>query len=231
MQYKINLDIEFRKNPHKGLYIALEGIDGSGKTTQAEALESYFLNIGKKVTKTSEPRVDLPGGDVIMQYFKSEISLSAFAFQHLASSNRVINQDQVVIPALKKGRVVITDRCFWSAVPYGLMDQGIYFSRKNADLILVTQSLLSHYNQFIVPDIVFYIDISAETGLNRSLKKKDRRKLDIYEKKEKLEKVVKGYRWLVKKYKSEFLVIDGERKVNDITKSIISHIMNRKLIK
>ncbi len=229
MKYKISLDIEFRKNPYKGTYIALEGIDGSGKTTQAEALEKYFLSLGKKVIKTSEPRVDLPGGDVIMQYFKSEISLSAFAFQHFATANRVINQDEIVIPALKKGEVVITDRCFWSAVPYGLMDQGVTFSRKNADLILLTQSLLSHYHQFIVPDKVFYIDISPETGLSRSLRKKSRRKLDVYEKKEKLEKVVKGYRWLMKEYEDEFMFIDGERDIKNITEDILGCLNSKKL--
>lgn len=228
MKYKINLDIEFRKNPYKGLYIALEGIDGCGKTTQSVALKKFFENKGRKVTTTCEPKVDLVGGDIIMQYFKSEISLSGTAFQYFATANRVVNQDEVVIPALKKGDVVITDRCFWSAIPYGLMDKGVKFDRSEADLMLATNGLLSLYHQFIVPDYVFYIDINPQTGLNRSLKKKNRRKLDFYEKKDKLEKVVKGYRWLVKEFDKEFIFINGERPINDISEEIIGFLNHEK---
>lgn len=224
MKYKIKLDIEFRKNPYKGTYIALEGIDGCGKTTQAEALKDFFENKGRKVTITCEPRVDLIGGEIIMQYFKSEIKISGTAFQYFATANRVINQEQIVIPALKRGDVVITDRCYWSAVPYGLMDKGVKFDRTEADIMLVTQGLLSLYHQFYVPDYVFYIDINPNTGLERSLKKKNRRELDFYEKKEKLEKVVKGYRWLVKEFANEFITINGERNISKINDDIIKYL-------
>ena len=224
MKYKINLDIEFRKNPYKGTYIALEGIDGCGKTTQAEALKDFFENRGRKVTITCEPRVDLTGGEIIMQYFKSEIKISGTAFQYFATANRVVNQEEIVIPALKRGDVVITDRCFWSAVPYGLMDKGVKFDRTEADLMLITQGLLSLYHQFYVPDYVFYIDINPNTGLERSLKKKNRRELDFYEKKEKLEKVVKGYRWLVKEFANEFITINGERNISKINDDIIKYL-------
>lgn len=224
MKYTINQEIEFRKNPYKGTYIALEGIDGCGKTTQAEALKDFFENKGRKVTITCEPRVDLIGGEIIMQYFKSEIKISGIAFQFFATANRVINQDEIVIPALERGDVVITDRCFWSAVPYGLMDKGAKFDRTEADLMLVTQGILSLYHQFYVPDYVFYIDINPNTGLERSLKKKNRRELDFYEKKEKLEKVVKGYRWLVKEFANEFITINGERNISKINDDIIKYL-------
>ena len=191
MKYHLSLDIAFKKNPHKGLYIALEGIDGSGKTTQSTALKEFFTTKGKNVTQTSEPRVDLPGGELIMQFFKGEVAVSGQAFQYWMSANRVINHDEIVVPALKRGEVVISDRCFWSAVPYGLMDNGVSFERKDAEIMMVTQGLLSHYYQFIAPDIVIYIDINSDTGLERSLAKKGRRETDVYEKKDKLAKVVK----------------------------------------
>ena len=47
MRYHIEFDISLRKNPYKGVYIAIEGIDGSGKTTQAEKLARYFKEKGK----------------------------------------------------------------------------------------------------------------------------------------------------------------------------------------
>lgn len=231
MKYKVNLEIEFRKNPFKGTYIAFEGIDGCGKTTQAEELNKYLAKSGRIVTSTCEPRVDLAGGEIIMRYFKSELKLSAMAFQYFATANRVVNHEQIVIPAIKKGNVVLTDRCFWSAVPYGLMDLGVNLAKKNADLLLFTQSLLSKYHQFIKPDLVFYIDIDHKTGMERSLKKKNRRKLDIYEKEEKLRQVVGGYRWLIKQFPDEFITIDGERKVAEITDDIVNIIKSRDIIR
>lgn len=229
MNYHLSLDISFKKNPHNGLYIALEGIDGSGKTTQATALKEYFLSQGKQVTYTSEPRVDLPGGDLIMQFFNGEVAVSGQAFQYWMSANRVINHDTIVIPALEKGDVVITDRCFWSAVPYGLMDKGLSFTRKDTEIMLVTQGLLSHYYQFIAPDIVFYIDVNASVGLERSLAKKGRREQDVYEKKDKLAKVVKGYRWLVKSFPEEFVQINGQQPIDEIAKVLIETVQKKLL--
>lgn len=224
MKYHLSLDIELKKNPHEGMYIAFEGIDGSGKTTQASALKKHFEDKKRTVTITSEPKVDLPGGDLLMQFFRGEVAISGQAFQYWMSANRVINHDTIVLPGLEKGNVVISDRCFWSAVPYGLMDNGVDFNRKDTDLMLLTQSLLSHYYQFVAPDIIFYIDISSEVGLKRSLGKKSRREGDVYEKKDKLEKVVRGYRWLVKQFPDEFVVIDGERPIEEITKEIIKKL-------
>jgi dTMP kinase len=224
MQYHLSLDINLKKNPFPGLYIALEGIDGSGKTTQSNALKEYFISQGKTVTQTSEPRIDLPGGDLIIQFFQGEVAVSGQAFQYWMSANRVINHDTIVLPALQRGEVVISDRCFWSAVPYGLMDNGVSFSRTDAEIMMVTQGLLSHYYQFIAPDIVFYIDISSKIGLERSLRKKGRREQDVYEKKDKLAKVVKGYRWLIKEFPEEFASIDGEGTVQNITEEIINNL-------
>jgi thymidylate kinase len=58
MKYHLELDIEFKRNPYKGQYIVLEGIDGSGKTTQIEKLYEYFTSQGKEVVRTREPRKD-----------------------------------------------------------------------------------------------------------------------------------------------------------------------------
>lgn len=224
MTYHLSLDISFQKNSYLGTYIALEGIDGSGKTTQAKALEEYYKKEGRTVTRTSEPKVDLPGGELIMQFFRGEVNLPGQAFQYWATANRVINHEQVVIPALMRGEVVISDRCFWSAIPYGLMDKGVSFNRRDAELMLITQGLLSHYHQFIAPDVVFYIDIGPKIGLERSLAKKGRREHDVYEKRDKLGKVVKGYRWLVKEFPREFAIINGERSVNEVTEELIRYL-------
>ena len=55
MKYHIEFDLDFKRNPYKGLYIAIEGIDGSGKTTQVGKLAEYFEKQGREVLKTHEP--------------------------------------------------------------------------------------------------------------------------------------------------------------------------------
>lgn len=225
MEFHLSLDISFKKNTTNGLYIALEGVDGCGKTTQVANLKKYFENLGKQVTITSEPKVDLPGGEDLMRFFRGELEIPGQAFQYWMSANRVINQEQIVIPALIDDSVVISDRCFWSAVPYGLMDKGEGFNRKSTELMLLTQSLISQYYQFVVPDLIFYIDIESSTGLSRSLAKKQRKAVnDVYENKEKLEQVVKGYRWLIKEFPETFVNIDGEKSIDEITQEMIEHI-------
>ena len=58
MKYHIEFDINFKRNEFPGKYIAIEGIDGSGKSTQIEKLFEYFKSQGKEVIKTREPRKD-----------------------------------------------------------------------------------------------------------------------------------------------------------------------------
>jgi thymidylate kinase len=77
------------------------------------------------------------------------------------------------------------------------------------EILLVSQGILSFYHQFIVPDKTFYLRISLDTSLERlSSTQKEK---EIYESKEKLEKIIWGYEWLVKKFRNEFVIVDGEK--------------------
>lgn len=212
-----------KKNPYPGLYIALEGIDGCGKTTQIENLEKYFIKGGKSVVITSEPRKKGSIiGKLISEALESKVKIPMPAFQYLYSADRVLNHEQIVIPALKRGMTVISHRCFWSAVAYGIFDKGQRrCSQKNADTIMVANGIFSWYYQFLAPDITFYLKVKADTGIKRMTKMK--KKLDIYEKKEKLAKVIDGYDWLAKQFPKEIKVINGERPIEQITKEIINY--------
>lgn len=223
MKYSINFDLALRTNPYTGLYIALEGIDGSGKTTQAKKLQEYFEKQGREVIVTSEPRVTLFLGEQIMKVFTSEVSIPPVAFQHVLTANRLINMSEIVEPALQAGKVVITDRSFWSALAYGLMDAHGSYERSEADRMLMTQSVLSHYHQSIVPDKTFYIRISSDVAIERLKTRKGREK-DIYEKKDKLETVVKGYDWLIKEFPQELTLVDGEQQEEQVSLEISKHL-------
>ncbi len=223
MKYHVEFDLELLRNKYPGTYISLEGIDGCGKTTQTKNLCQYFQNKGKEVVCTREPRKEGLVGDLVQKVLLGKEKMPDQAFQYLFSTERVIHHEEVVIPSLKQGKVVITDRCFWSAVVYGILDKtkGKY-DLKDTDQLLVAQSILSMYHQFIVPDFNFYLKISLETSIKRLNKKDDAK--EIYEDKEKIGPVIKGYEFLVEKFLKEFTIIDGERKVTEVTNEIISKL-------
>lgn len=224
MNYHIALDLELRKNPYKGLYIAVEGIDGSGKTTQVEKLSQYFTKKGKSVVVTSEPRKrDSVIGKLIHQILQSKIKAPSVALQYLYSADRVINHKTIVEPALKKGKTVVSHRCFWSAIAYGVFDKGIFdYSSDETQVLLVAHGLLSMYHQFIVPDKTFYLDISADVAMRRLLGMKKVK--ELYEETEKLEKIIVGYRWLAKQFPKEIIVIDGEQSEEAVFAQIIKKL-------
>lgn len=227
MKYHLDLDIEFRRNPYPGQYIVLEGIDGSGKTTQIEKLHEYFVSQGKEVVKTREPRKD-EGliGELIQKILNGKTQVPSVAIQYLFSADRGMHHAELIEPALKMGKIVISDRCFWSAVPYGVLDLEEDFSDNTAKYILVSQSILSMYHQFIAPDTTIYLDIPVERAMER-LSKKPHVK-EIYEEKQKILKAKEGYDWLLKEFPEEFTIINGARPVEEVTEEIVATISSIK---
>lgn len=221
--YHVAFDIDLKRNSSKGLYIALEGIDGSGKTTQVERISSYFEDLGKSVIKTREPRKEGLIGDIVQKVLTGQTSMPSVALQYLFSTDRVLHHEEVILPSLQQGKVVISDRCFWSALVYGILDRtnGAY-DYKNADQILIAHSILSMYHQFTVPDKTFYLKISLNTSQVRISKKHETK--EIYEETEKLKKVTGGYEWLVQTFPYEITIIDGERSVEQVTEEIVKSL-------
>ena len=215
--------MDFKRNKSKGIYIALEGIDGSGKTTQAEKLTEYFNSKGIPVVKTREPRKEGIVGDLVHKVLKGKIEFPTVALQYLFSTDRVLNQEEVIVPSLQQGKIVISDRCFWSAVVYGILDKGKdNYDDTLANQLLVMNSILSLYHQFILPDFTFYLKIPLETSLQRLSEKEDTK--EIYETKEKIETVSRAYADLFDRFKDEITVIDGSRPAAEITNQIIKII-------
>ncbi|HWY79068.1 MAG TPA: dTMP kinase [Candidatus Sulfotelmatobacter sp.] len=228
MKYHISFDIDFKRNPYKGLYITLEGIDGSGKTKQAEGLKNYFVSKKKEVLLVSEPRKDSKlFSDLVHQILLGKISLSPIALQYLFSADRVQNQEENVIPALKAGKIVISHRAFWSIVPYAISDLDPKLYNNTAQFLLVANNVLSMYHQFILPDITFYLDVSVNEAMRRLRQRKNKQQ-EFYEKEEKLRKHTIGYQWEMKTFPKEFTIIDGNQSPEQVKKQIIKKILEKK---
>ncbi|MBI5025189.1 MAG: dTMP kinase [Nitrospirae bacterium] len=150
-------------------FISFEGIEGSGKSTQAKLLAQYLRRNGYSVLTTEEP-----GGTEIGH--KIRTILLDTAHKHMSpltelllyNASRAQHIKEVIEPALAKGIIVITDRFFDSTVAYQGYGRGI-----NPALIKAIDRVSTHH---LKPDITFLLDLNVEEGLkrNRGARKKDR---------------------------------------------------------
>ena len=223
MKYHISFDIDFRRNASKGLYIAIEGIDGSGKTTQVERLAAELQKQGKEVVMTREPRKGVGLiGELIEDILRGKAEISPVAFQYLFSADRQMHHQELILPALAAGKVVVSDRCFWSAIPYGLLDKDELIDNNSIEQKLVAQSILSFYHEFTVPDKTFYLDVSLDTAMQRITEGDGAN--EIYEDKMKLKRAIEGYQWLLRKFPEEFIIIDANKSVEEVFEEIVARI-------
>ncbi len=227
MKIDVNFQIELRKNPYKGLYIAIEGTDGCGKSTQITNLTKKLKEKGHTVVLTGEPNNSLIVGKLIRDVLFSRVKIPPKAYQLLYSADRALNHATIVESALKKGKIVISHRSFWSNIPHGVEDLG---ERSHVDAaanqIAVATGMLSYYHQFIKADLSFYLDVSVDTVVKRLLAME--KKKDIYENRDKLKKIIANYHYLLQKFPKEIIVINGERDPFQITEEIFGYIQKHK---
>lgn len=160
----------------KGLFISFEGIEGTGKSTQARLLAEYLSGKGFTVLKTAEP-----GGTAIsMKIRELLLSLDSTGMDPVTellmyNAARVQHISEVIMPALERGEIVITDRFSDSTVAYQGYGRGISLALIDSLDMIATNKLRPH--------LTILLDIDVETGLqrNREINKCDRMELEDIE--------------------------------------------------
>jgi dTMP kinase len=185
-------------------YIAFEGIDASGKTTQAELFCQYLKNLNKTVYCTKEPG-GLENTKVIRQLLlNSNIPPKAKLFLFLADRNIHISQ----IKQWLQNGFVVSDRSMFSTIAYQGFGDGFDLSFIEKANVFAAEG--------IMPDVTFVIDINLDTMDKRLF---DR---DAIESKPKsyFEKVRQGYRYVANHYDNIF-IINGEKGIEEIFGNIL----------
>jgi dTMP kinase len=143
----------------KGLYIALDGIDGCGKSTQCMKLAEHFGSLGRTVLLTREPGGTEIGAELRSRLLSSKYDLEPESEMMLFFVDRLEHLTKKVIPALNEGMVVISDRFTASTYAYQVYGRGIDESIYSnlADLALKR-----------VPDIALIIDSEPITCVARA---------------------------------------------------------------
>lgn len=212
MKYHVDFDIEFKKNNFAGKFIVIEGVDGSGKTTQAKILVEYLEKLGQKVWLTKNPTNHTIGKFVREEILSGNETIPPQAIQYLFAADRVVQQEEI-IQKLKEGYAVVSDRYFWSSVAYGMTDLN-----EISDRILTSYSILSFYHQFIVPDLTLFLEIDSDTSLNRIEDKKEK---EIYENREKIEKIISMYKYITDKFPDVLTIIDGSKSLDQVSEDVL----------
>jgi dTMP kinase len=194
------------------LFIALEGPDGSGKSTQARLLAEEVRARGYDVLLTREPGGS-PIGDQIRQILFNLGNTSMYPKTEflLFSASRAQHVYEVIQPHLQRGGIVISDRYFHSSLAY----QG-YGHELDLDLL---KRITSFATSGLLPDLILLLDLPVEEGLNRRKSEGKWNRLDDYQV-DFHQRVRKGYLAMVEEDHERWVIIDASRPVDRIQKEI-----------
>jgi dTMP kinase len=213
MKKRIPHNVSRIKSTKKGIFISFEGIEGSGKTKQSRLLYEYLRKSGYKVILTGEPggtQIGLKIRDLLLSVENRKMTPVSELLLYNASRAQHIKE--VILPALKKGFIVITDRFIDSTKAYQGYGRGI-------DLKLI-EFLEKIVTEDIRPDLTLLLDLDVKIGLkrNRGINKTDRLELEDV----KFHKRVReGYLKIAAKELERIKLIDAAESIEEIHRKII----------
>ena len=207
----------------RGIFITIEGPDGSGKTTALQQVVPRLQQeMNRKVVATREP-----GGSPIAEKIRSLIldpshtDMDSRTEALLYAASRRQHLVEKVLPVLESGDVIFCDRFVDSSIAYQGYARGI------------GEEGIREINQFategLEPDVTLYIDVPAEVGIQRihanlderEYNRLDQEKLDFHE------KVRAGYQQLAKANPERIVVVDGTMSREEVAESCYQIIKNR----
>ena len=201
----------------RGYFISFEGPDGSGKTTQINLLEEYLTNKGYEVLVTREP-----GGTPISEAIRKIILDTGFREMDpvtemlLYAASRAQHVEELIKPALDKGKIVLCDRFVDSSIAYQGVGRGLGID--------VVEKINKVALQGTLPDLTLFFDIDPEEGLKRGQgrdRQVDRLELEdlAFHK-----KVYEGFSMLYSRYPDRFRRIKADGHIHEIHCQIINEI-------
>lgn len=200
----------------RGIFISFEGIEGTGKSTQAGLLADHLKEKGHRVINTMEPG----GTRISLKIRELLLSTESKGMDHVAelllyNAARAQHIKEIIGPALERGDIVITDRFSDSTVAYQGYARGI-------DLQLI-DSLDMIATKHLRPDITILFDIDVRTGLarNKKLGKNDRLELEDISFHE---KVRKGFLEIAAREPGRIKVIDCSESLGIVRQKVVKII-------
>ncbi|MGE0644734.1 MAG: dTMP kinase [Nitrospira sp.] len=206
-----------RQSP--GLFITLEGGEGTGKTTQARRLCSWLAAQGFTVLRTREPGGTLLAEQVrtlLLNHSKETIAPETEALLILAARRQHV--DHVIKPALAQGKTVVCDRFSDSTMAYQGHARGL-------DLRIL-RTMNDWATGKLIPDLTLLFDVPVSVGLRRRRGQGSRQnRLD--REAERFHKSVRaGFQALAKKEPRRFMMIDASASIESVEREVESRMVN-----
>lgn len=195
------------------LFIVFEGIDGAGLSTHSHLLYEYLLERGYNVVLTKEPTDGLIGG-LIRACLRGEWKTDPMTLQLLFVADRSHHVNNFILPALERGKIVISDRYMFSSIAYGTVSYGDYEWLKMIN------------SKFPIPDIILVLDVPVEVALQRI--KRTRFGFELFEN-AKLEEVRNVFYRIANEYGG--LIVSTNRPVKEAQREIrkrVEEVLSRR---
>ena len=196
----------------KGKFIALEGIDGSGKSSQIGRLVARLEGLGVPCRATREP-TDRPVGVLIRQALTGQTALDPTVIAALYAADRIdhlVNERDGLCAAIDKGITVVSDRYYFSSYAYHSVDMDMeWVIQANA----VSAGLLR-------PTLTVFLDVPVETALERI--RANRSQVELFEKEDRLRQTRALFFRAIERLKGEenVAVVDGSGTQDEVAERI-----------
>ncbi len=200
----------------KGIFIALEGPDGSGKSTITKKIGDYLEETGRDYIITREPGGTPVGEEIrgiILDKNNTEIGNETEALLYAAA--RAQHVKEKINPALAEGKLVISDRFVFSSLAYQGVGRGLGIDK------------VKMINDFAIgstyPDLILFFHIDPEETLKRKLVGDSGDRLEL-EGNKFHKKVYNGYKDIIEKYPDNVVIIDGSKSIEEVFRSTVLEI-------
>lgn len=191
----------------RGFFICVEGLDGCGKTTQTKILVRELKKMGYAAVYTAEPSRGKIGKFIKRYCLHGEKRISSIVEALLFAADRYEHVENEIAPALKEGKIVVSDRYLYSSLAYqGAAGLSFDWIRK------INQHALE-------PNLAIYIDVEPETVVQRLKPKKS-----VMENLETQRKVREAYMHFVKN--GELVKVDGNKSKKEVAEEILSIVLD-----
>ena len=208
----MNGHLKLKPHETKGTLITFCGLDGCGKSTMIQRLKIELESRGYKVLLTKQPTEVMRQNQVFRTYMDSE-DHSAYEYRSLAlmaAADRIQHCKHVILKALEKGQIVISDRYFYSCLA-NLCARG--YERDRWIYEIAKQSIPD-------PDLAFFLDVPVKTAVARVRKRPEEK--DCYVDMELQYKLREEYRTIAKKNRG--VLISSDREEAKTYLEILNHV-------
>jgi dTMP kinase len=194
------------------MFITFEGLDGSGKSTQAELLATWLRAQGREVLSTREPG-GTPIGEAVRDLVLHGDELSPWAEAALFAAARAEHVERAIRPALESGADVVSDRYLDSSVAYQGIARGLGEDRVLELNLTVTRGLL--------PDRTFLVLVDPEEARRRGGEYRDRieRETEDF-----MRRADEAFRLLATVFPQRIVTVDGARAPEEIAEEVREHV-------